>query len=229
MGRLRRSIYTAGIILSIWGLCCFLIPTDSSTTIVSWDDVMYEADADYSIYDAKNDMELSESILTGKLQNVSTGDAGQPSMDLLNSLGFDLPPGISITGGTAKIDRFSTADPAVTGAYSIGPTDFALSEGDFDSGEWVWGQGIGPFNTVVPGLVDWDISRMQASTASLSSGTPIAPPSGLNGPESGLGSGSLSASEAVGSPNTIPDATTLFLLGSACLVGFFSGFRRKFG
>ena len=260
MGTSRRAISMAGIILSILGLCWLLIPGHSQPAPVSWDDVIYESGADSSVYRANIDMELTGSTLTVKLQNVSTGDAGESSADLLTGLGFDLPTGISILGGTAMLDRLFPGDPAVTGAYSIGPADFILSEGQFVSGEWGWGQGIGQFNTVVPGMVDWDISCMQASTASAFSPTSLAPPSGLDGPEFGLLSRSLSPSEAgglnyiqdaltfeldlggdlsgwtsgdlidfiddgdviiaFGSPTTIPDASTLFLLGSACLAGF---------
>jgi hypothetical protein len=266
MGNSRRTINAAGIILSIWGLCCFLIPGNSEAVPVpvSWNEVIYEAGADTSVYDAYIEMDLLPgNILSVLLRNTSTGEAGDAAWNLLTGLGFNLPRGVTIASNPSPTNHSAVLPAGSSGAYSDGPDVFPLSPGDDVSGEWGWGQGIGQFNTVVPGLVGWDISCMQASTSSLFSGTPVAPPSVLDGPEFGLLSGSLSTSEAgglnyiqdallfqlvlegtyagdlieyiddhdvviaFGSPDSIPDASTLFLLGSACLIGFAASRKRS--
>lgn len=144
---------------------------------IDWDYYLYETGADTTVYNADIGMEFDGSQITFYLTNTSTGTAGESSWDLLSGLGFDLPDTFMITGGTATAEvGYYNKD---TATYVSGPVDV--------SGEWGWGEGIGQFNTTIPGIVLWDVSAMEASTDQLfAAGASLASPDGLAGPDFGM-------------------------------------------
>jgi hypothetical protein len=192
------------------GVALLLLPISAHAVEVGWDWVIFESGADASVYNADIDMFLSGSELEIQLTNTSTGLAqgstGQSSMELLSILGFNLPTGVSIAGGEVYVTSGST------GAYS--KPDGTLAGGDNVSGEYGWGDGVpGQIEDIFgpnQDLVNWDVAVLGASTDDEFSSTPIASPDGLNGPEFGLLSGSVSTS-AAGGLNYIQDSVTFFL------------------
>jgi len=164
---------------AIFAVLLLLVAVPAIAVPLDYDYLIYEPGADASVYDADIGMEFNGSQLTFYLTNTSTGDAGEASWNLLTGLGFDLPDTFLITGGTAsaEVGYYLKA----TDTYVAGPVDV--------SGEWGWGEGIGQFNTVLPGIVLWDISAMEASTDWIfdsSPGADLGGPAGLDGPDFGI-------------------------------------------
>lgn len=172
---MKRTLVALTAIVFIGGL---LFAGPAMALSLDYDWIIYESGADTSVYDADIDMTFDGNHITLTLTNTSTGDAGasEDSWDLLTGLGFDLPDTFVITGGTATADF---------GYYLKGSDTYVGGSVDV-SGEWGWGEGIGQFNTVIPGIVLWDVSTMVASTDEAFASTPIVSPSVLAGPEFGI-------------------------------------------
>lgn len=196
---------------------------------------------------------ISSNVLTITLTNTSAdlGVIDNFASAILTGIGFNLPSGVTITGGDVTIP---------SGSNLINPpASYDLSE------EWGWGGPQSPFQTghYVTGIIGFNASTLQASISHDFTGD-SAPPANVDGPYWGLLSDNQSTSSnqqyiidsivitlnlsgysgnetdlinfinqndvalAFGSPtgNAVPEPATMLLLGFG-LVGFW-GLRRKF-
>ena len=250
MKKVLLIVFALGLILTF---TCKVMAT--SLTI---DEIVYQTATglDPSKLSGTADATFSSGVLAITLTNTSSDLGAVPDANkLLVGIGFNLPSGMSITGGSVTVPLTSSVIN-----FPSSPTNI--------SGEWGWGGSATPFQlgAYLTGSVNTNVATLESSTSNKFSPTPLSNPAGLNGPEWGLlstnqvqfGNG-LSAIEdtilislnisgvesyegdlvdfinnrdvaiAFGSPNAnaVPEPATMFLVGSG-LIGVGVFVRRKF-
>ena len=177
----------------------FLWSGQASATVITYDEIVYSNDAaptDPSLLAGTIDMTLSMSyVLTITLTNTSPlgvhGEvaSAEPANNLLTGIGFNLPSGVSIDGGSAN---------SVSSTLLNFPMGFTGPNLDV-SQEWGYDNDPileGPLFVVAALSYTTGVTSMTSSTDALfASGTiDTMPP--LNGPDFGLLSGFVPASTA---------------------------------
>lgn len=189
---------------AILGLVLLAAPALADSITV--DEILYPESTvtDPSVYAGTVDMtyDSGTKVLTIVLTNTSTGSAGPQGADnLLTGIGFNLPDGLSIVGGSANM----------TGSSAIG---FSFPSGGDVSEEWGFDTpdlDSGALLDLATGTYNAAASSMESQTTNQFQAGSIASPPNLDGPDFGLLSKALSGAVLGSGVEGIQDSLTITL------------------
>jgi len=159
----------------------------ASAAPITIDEVLYASGTNASLLSGLVDMSLVGNELQITLTNTSADAAGSGAGILLTGIAFQLPTGISVTGGSASMTG-STAVGFTAPASGDVSQEWGFDSQPLDSGAF---QGVGAlsYNTAAGSMVSITTSQFAAGS--------ISQPPNLGGPDFGLVSSS--ETDALGS------------------------------
>lgn len=148
---------------------------------ITVDEILYDSSTNASLLSGTVDMSLLGNLLTITLTNTSADAAGSGAGILLTGIGFNLPSGVSILGGSASM----------LGSTAVGFTAPLLGSVSRE-----WGYDSPPLHSgallgVAALTYNTSVSSMESATTSQFQSGSIGNPPNLGGPDFGL----VSASE----------------------------------
>ncbi len=177
----------------------------SALSIITVDERLAPGDVNAAYLSGNVWMALSGSQLTITLQNTSTRDAGSGAGVVLTGLGFNLPDGMSISGGSAVM-----GSPDIAGTLG-NAINFIKPAGGNVSQEWGYDTSGLDSGALIGHSVNNSISSMESQTTDQFQNGSLVPPPNLDGPDMGLLSAAFTAADLGTGVEAIQDTLTVTL------------------
>lgn len=166
---LRRSVLACGFVA--------MFASGALAAPITVDEILYDSSTNPALLSGTVDMTYSSGVLTILLKNTSADAAGSAAGVLLTGIGFQLPTGVTLTGGAAYMGTSATAVGFTAPANRNISSEWGYDASPLHSGMFKDGAAFS-YNTVV--------ASMESMTTNQFASGSLGNPPNLGGPDFGV-------------------------------------------